>query len=131
MNFNEIINNIDKYELIGEGGNREVYDIGNELVLKVAVDYNTDIERSIAVNRKEYDVYHKAEDKAYLCPVEWISEDGMYLVMKNANDIAKPSTRISFDEFIEHLIDMGYDKQDAESPSNWVGYYLVDYGWSV
>lgn len=131
MIFEKIIENIHNFQKIGEGGNREVYDIGNGLVLKVAIDCNIEMPFSIVVNRKEYDVYHTSDEKGYLCPVEWISEDGMYLIMKNANYLDKPVTDLSLDEFSQKIVDLGYVKCEVDSPMNWVGHYLVDYGWAV
>lgn len=100
------------------------------MVLKVAIDYSVPLEKSIEANRKEYEVYTNADDKAFLCPVLWISDCGKYLIMRNANVLPKPSTRISEKEFKGNLKKSGYPYEDIESPFNWVGDYLVDYGWT-
>ena len=128
MSFEDFLKRVDSYKQIDEGGHRAVFDIGNGLVLKKAIDVHTDLADSKAVNISEYNLYQQAEDKGYLCPALWVSKDGMYLIMKNANVLAKPATKQSVDEFILYLVSLGNEEYDLNSPANWVGHYLVDYG---
>lgn len=123
--YEEILQNIDKYKLIGKGGSRSVYDIGNGLVLKVAHE-GIMFEAACEVNQREYYLYNNVDEKDYFCPSYWVSEDGRYQVMANATYLEDPVAYMSKERFIETLIEFGAD-EDVQFENNWVNNYLIDY----
>lgn len=118
-----------RYPLIGSGTTRLVYDIGDDLVLKVA-----DTFAGCAANINEFIVYtFYPKLRPILCPVHWINsfneEKSRFLVMSNAYKI-KEKVELKYDEevYIKVLSNLGLCEKEFNLSHNWGGFRLLDYG---
>ncbi|HEX2926245.1 MAG TPA: hypothetical protein VHP38_08320 [Ruminiclostridium sp.] len=84
FDFEELISRLksNKYKLIGSGSCRNVYDLGNGYVVKVAKDI-----RGILQNRTEHTSYQQHKS-GFLAEVAAISDNHRYLVMVKARKIS-------------------------------------------
>lgn len=65
-----------KYQFIGSGSSRRVYDLANGYVVKAAMNYG-----GITQNQMEYKVYNQEKTELF-APILAISDDSMLLIMK-------------------------------------------------
>ena len=139
-NFNEIILGLKnrKYELIGSGSSRKVYDLMDGCVIKVAKDI-----RGIYQNQVEYTVYQSRKSN-FFAKVVAISEDNKCLIMSKAVKIKNIYTVYKYynvrniksltvlDHFNEDIKKNKLSIADLTRPSSW-GFVgdkpvLIDYG---
>lgn len=87
ISFNEIIRNINlnKYRYIGSGSGREVYDLHNGYVVKIAKNI-----KGIAQNEVEHYISDNANSDL-LAKVTYISYDLKYLIMEKADKVSSMS----------------------------------------
>ena len=78
-----ISENLDKneYKFIGAGSGREVYDLGNGYVVKVARN-----KRGLAQNKAEYDI-SLTDDTNLFAKIKQISQNSILLIMERAEKI--------------------------------------------
>ncbi|WP_310602086.1 hypothetical protein [Anaerosporobacter sp.] len=74
--------NHDRYEYIGSGSSRSVYDLENGYVVKAALNYG-----GLSQNRLEHKIYMQ-EQAPLFAPILTISEDAMFLIMKKGERLS-------------------------------------------
>ena len=81
--FNQIMFNIQRgyYRYIGSGSSREVFDLGNGYVIKVAKNW-----AGIAQNKSEYNI-SQYDDSGLFAKVVQVSNDFKFLIMEKADKI--------------------------------------------
>lgn len=139
-NFNDIIFGIKnrKYELIGSGSSRKVYDLMDGNVVKVAKDI-----RGIYQNQVENTVYQSRKSN-FFAKVIVISEDNKFLIMSKAVQIKNIYTVYKYynvrnikslatlDHFYDDIKKNKLSSADISRPSSW-GFVdnvpvIIDYG---
>jgi hypothetical protein len=81
--FNQIMFNIQRgyYRYIGSGSSRDVFDLGNGYVIKVAKNL-----AGIAQNKSEYNI-SQYDDSGLFAKVVQVSNDFKFLIMEKADNI--------------------------------------------
>ena len=129
------------YKYIGEGSSREVYDLNNEYVLKVAKN-----KAGLAQNRSEYKIYKKDNSKLF-ANILYASDDYNFIIMRKAkkvHDISdvwnyfNVSSKFEFYNlsFIRRLRNKyNLILADLNRPSSWgiidKKYVIIDYGFTI
>ncbi|WP_024834213.1 hypothetical protein [Ruminiclostridium josui] len=113
FDFDEIINNLKKnnYKLIGSGSCRNVYDLGNGYVVKVAKDI-----RGILQNETEHSIYQTCKSD-FFAEIAAASENHKYLIMVKAKKITDIRTVLRYYKVhsISDLIKRPLFAEDIES----------------
>lgn len=112
-------------KLLGSGCERAVYDLGNNMVLKVSMTEGE-------IDCKQFDIerfrYQELKDKEYIATIYEFSEDKESLIMEKLESIFtyKQGTlkrldqiRAQIDDYIKELEDLGYRCEDARSFEQW------------
>ncbi|MHB1150881.1 MAG: hypothetical protein ACYCWE_01580 [Eubacteriales bacterium] len=142
INFNEIIRdiNLNNYGYIGSGSGREVYDLHNGYVVKIAKNI-----KGLAQNEVEHYISDNT-DSDLLAKVTYISNDLKYLVMEKADKVKHMSGILRYFNVnkkrklgnireirkIAERFDLVY--ADFFKPNTWGKingrYVIVDYGYT-
>lgn len=142
ISFNEIIRNINlnKYGYIGSGSGRDVYDLHNGYVVKIAKNI-----KGIAQNEVEHYISDNANSDL-LAKVTYLSYDLKYLIMEKADKVKHMSSILKYFHVnsksglsnireikkIAERFDLVY--ADFFKPNNWGKingrYIIVDYGFT-
>lgn len=128
------------YKYIGDGSSREVYDLNNGYVLKVAKN-----SAGLAQNKSEYKIYKKDNSRLF-ADIVYVSDDYNFVIMRKAKrvhdilevwDYFNVSSKFEFYNlnFIRRMkFKYNLVLADLNRPSSWgiidKRYVIIDYGFT-
>jgi len=127
----------EKYRMIGWGLSRQVFNIGNGEVMKIAYarGHQDGYTYGLACNYNEHLVYHSlsGELREMFCPVSSVSKDGFFAVMKDAMRMKTGplADRLSiYSKFVQTALIMMeiHPGEIFDCEDNILNGYIIDYG---